>query len=61
MLLAVVAVLLVQARFTKRVEAPRKGDPAMRWLHGKTESTPSERDKPGQDGTGDLDADSDGP
>jgi hypothetical protein len=61
LVLVLLAVLLLRGRFGKRPDRPRRQDPAERWLHSDTSSTPpasdsasrSDADDPGGDGNGD--------
>lgn len=58
-ILVVVGALLLQARFGRRSERPKRADPAERWMHGQTESTPANRDKPAAEQNDDADRDGD--
>lgn len=62
--LVVLAALLLRGRFGRRPDAPRKADPAERWLKSDTTETPPGRDganPPAADDPGRPDGDGDAP
>lgn len=53
LLLVLFGALLLRGRFGKRPEAPRKADPAARWLQADVQSTPPARDSATRSGADD--------